>query len=54
MKSFLKSVDIADYLKFGLDEIDQNKDTSISIKQENTIEESNSWLDKLNEQKKRM
>lgn len=52
LNSFLKSVDIADYLKFGIDEIDKNKDTNISINQGNVVDESNGWFDKFYKQKK--
>lgn len=51
VKSFFKSVDIADYLKFGIDEIDGNKDTNTSINQEKVVDETSSWLGKFTAKK---
>lgn len=51
VKSFFKSVDIADYLKFGIDEIDGNKDTNTSINQEKVVDEASSWFGKFTAKK---
>ncbi|WP_435353389.1 P-loop NTPase fold protein [Emticicia sp. SJ17W-69] len=51
VKSFFKSIDIADYLKFGIDEIDGNKDTNVSINQEKVVDETSSWLGRFTSKK---
>jgi ribosomal protein S13 len=46
LKSVLKNIDIADFLKFDIDEIDKNKKTDIKINQEKTIEDTGNFFSK--------